>query len=252
MSKLLSVKDRVLLGLAFLGDVLDEARLVGGLVSVKYQNLYGWVPPQYCKNDFYKAVSDLFKTQDIEKRTKKGEVCLVLTNQGRKRLVRRFPVVKFAQTKWDGMFTQVVFDIEEVARTIRDSLRQWLLALTFGRLQKSVYITPHNIAQDVAEFIEAHLLVREAKVFRSRLVMGDPKKLAEKVWKISRLNRKYQKLFEAWEKGKGLTGKDREELNRKLKSAFAEIVTIDPFLPKELLPNDWIGGEARRIIQSMK
>lgn len=252
MTKLLGVKDRVLLGLAFLGDVFDEARLLGGMVSANYQNLYGWVPPQYKRNNLYKAVSELFETGDIEKRVENGKVCLVLTNRGGRIVVRKFPLVKFARVKWDGIFTQVVFDIKEIDRKVRDAFRRKLSSLGFGRLQKSVYIIPHNIAQDIAEFVEAYHLADVVKVFRSKLAMGDPKELAEKVWKVSRLNGKYRRSVEDWEEGKGLTGKKREELICKLKSRFLEIAVVDPFLPRELLPDDWVGEKARRLIEIMK
>jgi len=252
MAKLLSVKDRVLLSLAFLGDVFDEARLLGGLVPLNYEQLYGWVPPQYKRGNFYQAVSVLFKTGDIGRSAENGKAYLVLTNQGRKTVVRKFPMLQFARIKWDGIFTQVVFDIKEIDRKVRDVLRRKLLSLGFGRLQKSVYVIPHNIAQVVAEFIEAHHLENTVKVFRSKLVLGNPQELAERVWKISRLNKKYLRLLEDWERGKGLTGREREKLVRKLKSRLSEIVTTDPFLPKELLPSDWVGGKARKIVESLR
>lgn len=252
MPKLLSVKGRVLLGLAFLGDVLDEARLLGGLVSMEYENVYGWVPPQFRRNNFYKAVSDLLKTEDIEKRVEKGQVYLVLTGRGEKAVARRFPLIKLAGARWDGLFTQVVFDIEEVAKHTRNSLRQRLLSWTFGRLQKSVYITPHDLAQDIAEFIQVHRLAKKVKVFRSQLILGDPQKLAEKVWKVSSLDRKYRRLLNEWEQGKGLTGGKRKKLVRKLKARLLELMITDPFLPEELLPDDWVGEKARLKIGSLK
>ena len=52
----LPVSKRILLVLAFLADCLDEARLLGGLVGVTYSQVYGWVPPQYKRHNFYNQV----------------------------------------------------------------------------------------------------------------------------------------------------------------------------------------------------
>ena len=248
MARLLTVKNRILLGLALVGDALDEVRLLGGLVPATYKNVYGWVPPQYRRNNLYKAVASLLKTKDIERRIEKGEVCFVLTSQGNEKVKRVFPLVKLAKVKWDGMFTQVVFDIKEVDRKVRNAFRRKLLSLGFGRLQRSVYIIPHNIAWEIAEVVENYRLQNVVKIFRSQLVMGDPKKLAEKVWKISALNKKYKKLLEEWEKGRELRGEKRVNFVRALKEKLLDIVVKDPFLPQELLPKDWAGEEARRKI----
>lgn len=252
MAKILGNKERILLALAFLGDAFDEARLVGGIIPTAYKNLYGWVPPRYKRSNFYQSVSRLVKTGEIKKTIKEGEVALVLTNRGVKTLKRKFPLLKFAQKTWDGIWTMVTSDIKEVERKKRNSLRKNLLTWTFGKLQRSVYITPHPIAEDVAEWLEAHHLEKVAKVFRSKLILGDEKKLAEKIWKLSLLNKRYKRLLIKWGKNQNAQGKKREKLIQKLKAKLLEIMVLDPFLPRELLPNDWVGEKARKTISSLK
>ena len=252
MAKLLSVKDRILLGLAFWGDVFDEVRLLGGVVPLTYKQVYGWVPPRYRRTNFYQTISALFKTDNIEKRGENGKMYLVLTSRGVRTVRRKFPLLRFAQAKWDGLFTQVTFDIREINRNTRDVFRNKLLSLGFGRLQKSVYLTPHNIAEDMAEVIESHHLEEVVKVFRSKLVLGDPQVLAEKVWKISRLNEKYRNLLKELEKGKVLTGEEREKWIRTMNSKFLSILITDPFLPKQLLPDNWLGEKVRNLIKSLQ
>lgn len=252
MAKIIGNKERILLTLAFLGDVLNEARLLGGLVPTTYKNLYGWVPPQYKRSNFYKTISRLVKTKEIKKTVERGEVLLVLTNRGLKTLARKFPLLKFAKIKWDKIWTMTAFDIREVEREKRNFLRKNLLTWTFGKMQRSVYITPHPIAEDVAEWLQAHHLEKAAKVFRSKLILGDEKKLAEKIWKVSRLNKEYQKLLDQWERNKNIEGKGRGKLISKLKNRLLEIMVTDPFLPCKLLPNNWVGEKARKMIMSLK
>lgn len=252
MAKILGNKEKILLALAFLGDVFDETRLLGGLVPTAYQNLYGWVPPQYKRSNFYKTISQLVKTGEIKKTVEAGEVFLVLANRGIKTLGRKFPLLKFAKKRWDKIWTMVAFDIKEVERKKRNFLRKNLLTWTFGKMQKSVYITPHPIAEDVAEWLQAHHLEKVARVFRSELVLGDEKKLAEKIWKVSRLNKGYQKLLDQWGRNKNINENGRKKLISKLKNRLLEIMVTDPFLPRELLPSNWVGEEARKIIISLK
>lgn len=252
MSKLLKTKDRILLGIALMGDVFNEARLLGGLVSKKYELVYGWTPPAYRRNTYYKNVLTLLKTGDIKKVLESGEVVLRITSRGAKRLVRDFPLVKIASRRWDGMWTVFMFDIEELIRRKRDKLRKRLESLTFARLQKSVYITPHNLVKDLREWVDSLELKGKVRIFRATEVTGeDLQDFVEKLWGISKVNASYQKLLDKYEEGKDLKWKKRQKFVRKLKSKLLEVVVNDPFLPRELLPNDWIGGKARRIISSL-
>ena len=252
MAKILGNKERILLALAFLGDIFDEARLLGGLVPTTYKNLYGWVPPRYKRSNFYQSVSRLVRTGEIRKTVRGKEVFLTLTNKGVKTLTRKFPLLKFAQRPWDRIWTMVTFDVKEINRKWRNFLRKNLLTWTFGKMQRSVYITSHPIAEDVAEWLKAHHLEKVAKVFRSKLILGDEKKLAEKIWKLSLLNKRYQRLLVKWNKNQNVQGKKREKLIQKLKAKLLEIMVLDPFLPHELLPNNWVGEKARKIISSLK
>ena len=252
MAKLLRTKDRILLGIALMGDIFDEMRLLGGLVSKKYELVYGWIPPAFRKSTYYKNISRLLRTGDLEKVVEKGQAVLRITGQGAKRMVRKFPFIKIASKKWDGKWTIFMFDIEEVIRSKRDRLRKRLITLTFAKLQRSVYTTPHDFVAELREWVEFLGLKGKVRIFRAEEVTGEnPKDLVEKLWKISKLNDAYQGLLDQLQKGRELRGKKREKLCQRLKSELLEIVVKDPFLPQELLPKDWVGAKARKIIGSL-
>ena len=252
MNKLLRVRDRILLGIAFMGDVFNETRLLGGLVSKKFEVTYGWTPPAYRRSSYLRDVRRLLKTGDITKTVKGNTATLTITNQGAKRLIRNFPLIKIASRKWDGLWTIFMFDIEEVLRRERNKLRRKLLSLTFARLQKSVYITPHNFVQDLKEWVEALGLKGKVRIFRAKEVTEENlQDFVERLWKISKINASYQKLLDQQEKIKELEGKKRKDAIRKLKGKLMEIVIKDPFLPRELLPDDWIGDKARKEISAL-
>jgi len=252
MAKLLKISDRILLGIAFMGDVFNEARLLGGLVSKKFEVVYGWIPPAYKRSSYCRNVRRLLKTGDIKKKVKGNQVVLTITSLGGKRLAREFPLIKIASKKWDRRWTIFMFDIEEAERRRRDKLREQLLSLTFARLQKSVYITAHNFVEDLREWVESLGLKGKVRIFRAKEVTEENlQDFVEKLWKISKINASYQKLLDQREEVKKLRGRKREEAIRKLKGKLTEIAVKDPFLPQELLPGDWIGDKARKKIGSL-
>ena len=51
--------------------------------------------------------------------------------------------------------------------------RKKLLSLTFARLQRSVYITPHNFVEDLREWIDFIGLKGKVRIFRAEEVTGD-------------------------------------------------------------------------------
>lgn len=236
-----------------MGDVLEELRDVGGLVSHSYKLTYGWVPPKFKKHNFYQTVKRLLKTGYIEKIYKNGEPYLRLTNQGTKKIIRVFPLFKITQRKWDGQWTVIVFDIRETKRWVRNLLREQLVRLGCGMLQRSVYITPHNITYELKGMIEYQGLQGMVRVFRAPLLFEeDEKELANRVWKLDNLNEHYYKVLRKWERKKEeLVGKKKEIFIRRLRNLYFEALVKDPILPKELLPNDWVGEKVHNLIRSL-
>ena len=44
----------------------------------------------------------------------------------------------------------------------------------------------------------------------------------------------------------------KDERIIKIKEKYLRILLRDPFLPKELLPSDWVGKEAREFVKSLQ
>ena len=279
MKKLLTSRDILLLGLSGALDLFEEIKDPFYIVSKSYENMYGWVPEQYKKHNFMHLLWRSIKTGYIEKVEKNGEVYIRLTSQGNKRIIRDFPLLRLQKKSWDKKWRVAIFDIEEVKRNARDGLREKLKELGFGMIQKSVFISPHDIAQDITEFIKNSGLDEVVYIFvASNLATGNAKWLANKVWRLDNINEKYRGLIERIEReylivthdrGKilnntginELVGKelnthdkhkqDKSELLRDLRSEYLGIIMTDPFLPKELLPDDWLGDEVRKTIKKL-
>jgi DNA-binding transcriptional regulator PaaX len=153
----------------------------------------------------------------------------------------------------------VVFDIEEKSKSVRNRFREKLKSLGFGMLQKSIWISPLPIGEDMKEAIHALGLSRNAYVMEvSGFIFGDPKELAGSIWHFDNLEEEFAGIKEKVEIGNQLVKnandriKKREakvryhyinkyiyDLERKKREAmreYLEFVAKLPTLPIELLP----------------
>lgn len=201
MKKVLRKRDLLLLTLGGIGDMVDEIRDPLHLVSSAYKNMYGFVPDQYKKHNFSLLVSSSLRTGHIERIVEDGKSYLRLTAAGKGNLERRFPITTLTKT-WNKKWIIVIFDIEEKSRGQRDKLRNMLKNIGFGILQKSTWITPLPIGQDVKEFIFHQGFSDKVFVLEvSHVLLGDPQVLARRVWNLDELEEEYldlkQKIEEA-------------------------------------------------------
>ena len=246
--KMLRLRDYLLFALAEAGELFEDVAGVGGLVAEGHKQLYGFVPRRYKRSYFLKTVSEMLATGQINKVIKDGQPYFCLTGKGKKGIERDFPIFKIAEKKWDGSWRVVVFDIPEKKKKVRRTLRAKLLELGFGMMQWSVYISPHDIIYDLKEFLDTSGLAEHAFVLESRtLLVKDQKALAMRIWKLDKLNQKYEKLLESV--NDSVEKSDIEK--KKLYSQYLDILVQDPILPRQLLPKDWMGSKVRTAIKKL-
>lgn len=239
---------RLLLILAFLGDLFEELADAGGLMSFSYKQVYGFVPPKYKRHNFFALVSRSLKIGNLEKEVRGGKVYLRLTSLGEGKVLDYLPIFKYRKRAWDKKWLVAVFDIEEKQSRTRKALREKLRELGFGMLQRSVWISPYNFSSYLQEFLEnIGLAGRVLLIGPTKILIKDQKKMAAKVFGLKRLNKEYQRLVKRWEEGEG----DQEKLAREIKSRYLEILTVDPLLPDELLPKDWWGKRAEELVKRL-
>lgn len=258
MRKLLRPKDILLLTIAGIEDLFQEIHDPMQLFSNAYRQMYGFVPRQYTRQNFYQAVWRSVKTGDIEKVVKNNKAYLRLTTVGKKKVNRDFPLTGFSR-KWNKKWVILTFDIEEKSRKLRNILRNKLKNIGFGMLQQSVWITPLPIAKDITEFLDdsnfkEHVFILEI----SGVLLGDPKELARRVWHLDDLEQMQIDIDEEMKdmdksigsldgrlKNRDIndtegTGKleIRKAIKKKeLKKKQLELVLSLPFLFTELLPD---------------
>lgn len=245
MAKLLRVRDRILIGLSLMHDILGEVRSAGGIVSSSYKSVYGFTPEKYKKANLYSTVHRMLSADLIDRVIVDGEPKFRLTSIGTKRMVREFPLYYLQNKAWDKKWRIVLFDIPEKERWKRDNLRAKLKELGFGMIQMSVWMSPHPFEDDVRAFLKAKGLENYAYVFISASnYLGDVEILIDKAWNLEELNESYEKLVFDYQKGEG----GRESM---FVDNFFKLFTSDPYLPRELLPDPWYGDEAREIVKKI-
>lgn len=254
MRKLLRSKDILLLILAGIGDLTEEVKDSFHLMSRSYESMYGFVPMRYKKNNFLQTVSRNLKTHDIEKVLKDGKVYLRLTSIGKTKVYRDFPILSLTR-RWNKHWAVVVFDIEEKTKIIRNRFRDKLKSLGFGMLQKSIWISPLDIGEDMREVIHSIGLSKNAYVMQvSGFIFGDPKELVRQIWRLDKLEERYIRLKSRVDTINQLIKKLNDRINkreakvrskyiydlsrkkRQVMREYLEFVVQLPPLPKELLP----------------
>lgn len=169
-----------------------------------------------------------------------------LTEEGKKRLEELFPV-PLTRKPWDKTWHLVIFDIPERLRYKRNILREKLRNLGFGELQKSVWVSPINYLP-LLEKIIIELQIDSYVIFSQTTKIGreDAQELAEKIWGLEKINKEYKKFISEWEK---TANKQKRPF---LQLMYLSVLSQDPQLPQELLPEDWMGDRAHKLIKTSK
>jgi DNA-binding transcriptional regulator PaaX len=247
VAKLLRKQDRLLLILSVIGDTFGNI-ITGGSNARHFGRLGLYFPPGYKFNNLYHLVYKNIKTGNIEKTIDRhGKVYLQLSSQGQNQYQRKFPLLKLQQQTWDRHWRLVSFDIKEKNKSIRNQLRNKLKQLNFAPMQKSLYISPHDFAQDIIEFLDYHRLLGQALVFEAHhKYLPNPKELTRQLWPVEKINQQYKKLIDKLESSFTLPVNKIQQIIDK----YLSLLSQDPHLPYELLPQPWHEPHLRQLISS--
>jgi len=165
---------------------------------------------------------------------------LEITKEGQKRLKTLFKEYSHPP-KWKGEWYLVNFDIPEKMRSKRNILREKLKGMGFGKLQESIWISPFNLLAEVEKFLNEYSLGPYV-IFSisNRIGRTESKELAEKIWKISEIQKEYQEFISEFEERKNSSPIE-------VAFSYQSILEKDHQLPKKLLPDKWAGDEAHQL-----
>src|SRR5689334_21539646 len=149
-----------------------------------------------------------------------------------------------------------VFSVPESERHRRHVLRSELTRLGFGMVAPGVWIVPSHPHDTTAETLRRLGLDSYADLFRAEhLAFGDPAAKLRHWWDLDDLERQYEAFIGAHEPA-------LEDGATSGPAAFAGYVRVltdwrrlpylDPGLPTELLPGDWIGIRAAGLFFALR
>lgn len=171
-------------------------------------------------------------------------------------------IVPEKEKRWDGKWRLVSFDIPEEEHKARRELRQELKKLGFGRMHRSVWISPHNVLRKVEELPARQKYREYIWIFEGYLKEDERfRELVYKTWpQLDKVNKEYERFIIKWEERirKILKNKSRREiainnaLKRLAQIEFRKILYSDPKLPQRFLPEDWRGAEARELLTAIE
>lgn len=230
----LKIGDLVIKIFALSMDVLGE---FDKILTNPYR--YGTGLP-FDEDSIQRTVQRLVRGGYLDREGRGEKATYRITSKGEKRLREQIERNLLEQEVWDGKWRMVVFDIEEEQRRDRDRFRRFIKSLGFGQLQKSIWITPLAVREELERFLVHSRLSKAVLVVETEYIAGmNSKELASRVWQLSILGDRYSRFIEEC--------RSTSKTNRNLQKEFVRLVSIHPFLPKELLVDE---VDIKRVIRS--
>jgi phenylacetic acid degradation operon negative regulatory protein len=162
---------------------------------------------------------------------------------------------------WDGRWYLLTYSIPESKRQLRRRLRRRLLWLGFGALHHATWISPRDLQAEVEQIANA-LQVRPYMEFFAAEHRGfvSDEEIVARCWNLKQLNDYYAAFIGRYdppfrEHQARLMAGDSPEPQEWFVQRFMLIHEyrsspyVDPNLPPELLPDDWLGEQAMQLFQ---
>lgn len=238
---------KILRALSATAGALDA---LGNFTYEPYSYLYASLGHNHSKRAISNTINDLVKKGLVEGSEERGLRITSVGTDVKDALYRR------RRENWDGKWRVVFFDVPEAKRRVRDDLRFELKKLGFGLWQRSAWVTPFDIAEELSSYLQKQNLDEVVQiVVGERFGQLRDREFAARVWPLlGDVNERYKRLLGAWKKEVGgeSTAEERLEAAATLHNRYLDILATDPQLPSELLPKDWVGHDAHKLFKKLK
>lgn len=162
---------------------------------------------------------------------------------------------------WSGDWYLITYNIPEEKRQQRNKLRRQLTWMGCGAFNTAIWISPYDVTSSVRE-VSLRLGIEEyVQVFRAQhFGFADAQELVARCWDLDRINGQYASFIEKYgpmlardkERWEGWDTVDPAECFTRrfmLLHEYREFPFVDPHLPPELLPSDWLSGQATDLFK---
>ena len=165
-----------------------------------------------------------------------------MTKMGHERVGGMWP--HLVAGKWDHKWRVVVFDIPERYRGLRAILRRFLSSVGFVGMQRSLWVAPFMVTEEVVAFLEASRLDQMSLVMEVEKMLGmNTEALVKRAWKAEEWRQRYADFGMACGVAPSQT-RLPPGMAKSLQRQFVRLVFGDPWLPVEIAGGDWGRGRA--------
>jgi len=201
---------------------------------------------------YYSAVSRLRKAGVIAYRRGGGRnAVLVLTDKGQERLPEFCRSRRPWKKRWSGIWWVLVYDVPESEKTYREALRGFLKRMRMGGLQKSVWVSPHDIRPQYEDLCEAAAVDSFSFLMESRTVLGrGAEDIVQRAWDMEKLEEMQGWFCEICRENIERVRSNSVPVNQlpvlaaEALSGYQHVMREDPILPESLWPRDYQGERA--------
>jgi phenylacetic acid degradation operon negative regulatory protein len=147
---------------------------------------------------------------------------------------------------WDGSWLLIYARIPESDRRARHMVRTRLTWAGFGALGAGVWISPHPEREaEATEVLREAGIAQDAQVFVARRSgLADVRVMVAAAWDLAAIEEQYQQFIADF---RDVAPDDVLARQVELVHAWRRFPSIDPVLPRELLPARWSGLAAARL-----
>lgn len=162
---------------------------------------------------------------------------------------------------WDGRWHIITYSLPPQRRQARHHLRTRLMWLGYGSLQPGVVVSAYGRAGEVAGLLADLKVDQDVHVFAGAHLPADRQsQIVARCWDLPTIDRRYAGFLERY----APIARDLRRRRRCVSDVegfiwrfwatydYSEFPRLDPFLPTELLPQDWRGEIAHRLIQDLR
>lgn len=212
------------------------------------------------ENSIRSAVSRMCRSGILKVRRVKSKSFYSLTSEGLSLMHKgERRIFERQHTQWNGLWNLVVYYIPEENREARDRLRRELAWMGFGPLTTATWISPHDLTDEVTELADTLQVKPYIQIFRTNTKgYNNSEAIVSRCWDLRKIHTRYSSFIKEYRK-KMNTFQKRLDNNEPLAPSeyfvqrfvlmddYRRLPYLDPGLPEELLPKNWLRAEAMNL-----
>lgn len=218
------------------------------LGSPSVYSLMNGLPGWESRAGLTRTIQRLEKEAFLESEGRSLERAIRLSRKGREAIRDTSDPKRQWSRGWDGVWRTVVFDIPESEKRLRQELRRALANLSFGCLQKSLWISPDPFGGAVKKLKRKTPAPGVLTFFEcNEMYGGEPVAISKAAWNFKEINSRYRRYLRLLDSSPAIDSeKDIETFLTEEDRLWKEAISLDPLLPDELLPREYMGKRALR------